>query len=66
MSEIRPDEMEGIAAALYDGGWRAGDIYELITEYGISERSAEELQLHLLAFDMEGRNRQEIQIDAII
>ena len=61
MSEIKPDEMEGIAAALYDGGWRAGDIYELITEYGISEKSADQIQLLLLAFDMEGRNKNQIQ-----
>lgn len=62
MSEIRPNEYEGIAAALYDGGWRAGDTYELITEYGISEESAEKISLLLLAFDMEGRNRQQIVI----
>lgn len=31
------------AAALYDGGWRAGDAEALATEYGLTEAEAVEL-----------------------
>lgn len=35
------------AANLYDGGWRAEDRDELITEYGLTESEADEICRHL-------------------
>lgn len=39
------------AAALYDGGWRADDRDELITEYQLTEEEADELCKILAEFD---------------
>lgn len=56
MSEIKDrKELEAIAAALYDGGWRSGDIYELVTEYGVSEETADLLAIEFLMYETEGR-----------
>ena len=33
--------LQSIAAALYDGGWRSGDKDQIIEEYGLSESDAE-------------------------
>lgn len=62
MSNLKPDEIPGVAAALYDGGWRAGDTYELITEYGLTKDTAIEISLLLIMYDMEGRNKQKLDI----
>lgn len=62
MSNLKPDEIPGVAAALYDGGWRAGDTYELITEYGLSEDTAIEISLLLTMYEIEGRNKQKLDI----
>lgn len=36
-------ELTDEAAALYDGGWRDGDLEELVAEYGMSEDHASDL-----------------------
>lgn len=62
MSQLSKDEIPGVAAALYDGGWRAGDVFELITEYGLTEDTAIEISLLLTMYEMEGRNKQKLEI----
>lgn len=62
MSNLKKEEIPGVAAALYDGGWRAGDTYELITEYGLTEETAIEISLLLTMYEIEGRNKQELKI----
>lgn len=37
------EDVESIAAALYDGGWRAADRDELIKEYSLSSKNADTL-----------------------
>lgn len=41
------------AAALYDGGWRAEDRDELISEYGLTEEEVNELCEILTEFELE-------------
>ena len=37
------EQLETVAASLYDGGWRAEDIDELVEEYGLTVEYAEKL-----------------------
>lgn len=46
MTDIRSS-----AAALYDGGWRADDKDELISEYNLTEAEAADLCEMLRSFD---------------
>lgn len=47
-------DVSSSAAALYDGGWRSGDVDQLRAEYDLSEEEAQEL-CNALA-DLEERN----------
>ena len=46
-------ESDNAAAALYDGGWRAEDKEELISEYGLTEEEAAEICEHLRTYEQE-------------
>lgn len=43
-------EMQSIAAALWDGGWRADDLDQLISEYNLKEGDAVAICELLAAF----------------
>lgn len=51
-------DVQASAAALYDGGWRAGDKEELMAEYGLSEEEAESVCQYLEEFAKKERNEQ--------
>ena len=40
---MRKHEIEQAASSLYDGGWRSEDREQLIQEYDLSEREANEI-----------------------
>lgn len=44
-------DLEMSAAALYDGGWRAEDREELISEYQLTEQEADELVEKLAEYE---------------
>jgi len=44
-------DIESMAAALYDGGWRADERDQLISEYDLSEADAEAICAKLAEYD---------------
>lgn len=44
-------DYEQSAAALYDGGWRAEDIDELMSEYDMSREDAERIAARLAEYE---------------
>lgn len=44
-------DYETSAAALYDGGWRAEDKDELMTEYDLTEEEADEICEYLAEYE---------------
>ena len=38
-----PEEAETVAAYLYDGGWRAGDLNDIMQDYGLEREPAEQI-----------------------
>lgn len=38
-----PEEAETVAAYLYDGGWRSGDLNDLMLDYGLEREPAEQI-----------------------
>lgn len=44
-------DLEMSASALYDGGWRAEDKDELISEYQLTEQEADELVEKLAEYE---------------
>lgn len=47
------NEMQTSAAYLYDGGWRAEDKAQLITEYDLSEEDAQKICAELARLERE-------------
>ena len=37
------EQLETVAASLYDGGWRSEDLKEIVEEYGLTVEYAEKL-----------------------
>lgn len=44
-------DIQSSAAALYDGGWRASDKEQLISEYGLTQDEADALCKELLSLE---------------
>lgn len=44
-------ELEDVAASLYDGGWRAEDRAEMVSEYGLTTEEASQICELLLTWD---------------
>ena len=44
----------GMAAALYDGGWRSEDLYEIQREYNLDDFDRDEIASWLWQYEHEG------------
>ncbi len=54
-----PEEAETVAAYLYDGGWRSGDLNDLMLDYGLEREPAEQICAQLKEIELKVEAEEE-------
>lgn len=54
-----PEEAETVAAYLYDGGWRSGDLNDLMLDYGLEREPAEQICAQLKEIELKVKVEEE-------
>lgn len=54
-----PEEAETVAAYLYDGGWRSGDLNDLMLDYGLEREPAEQICALLKEIELKVKAEEE-------
>lgn len=54
-----PEEAETVAAYLYDGGWRSGDLNDLMLDYGLEREPAEQICAQLKEIELKVKAEEE-------
>lgn len=54
-----PEEAETVAAYLYDGGWRSGDLNDLMLDYGLAREPAEQICAQLKKIELKVEAEEE-------
>lgn len=52
-------EAETVAAYLYDGGWRSGDLNDLMLDYGLEREPAEQICAQLKEIELKVKAEEE-------
>lgn len=55
-----PEEAETVAAYLYDGGWRSGDLNDLMLDYGLEREPAEQICAQLKEIELKVEAEEEV------